>query len=366
VDAARQFNGPRAGTSPAEWSPAVLAGRARAIVEANVGAAGPGVAVLVLADGAPALSAGFGLADLAARRPIASDTLFDLASVSKQFTALALLLLHDRGLLRLEDDARVLLPQLPVPPGRPVRLLDLLGHTSGLPEYLDAVDEEDLLGLRNEDIPGLIHNLPYDFAPGTAHAYVNTNYALLPLVVEQAAGTSFARFLLNEVFAPLGMTQTRVIESLTDDLSGRARGYDEESGTYLLGERPNAIIGDGGVWSSLDDLGRWMRGLLDNRAGLVGPATWGRMFAPGLLDSGEATAYGLGMRVQSFRGQPVFGHGGRWGGYRHYAGFYAGGRLGLVVLGNLESRDAEKMADTLAEDLVERLATDLPSPPPIR
>jgi CubicO group peptidase (beta-lactamase class C family) len=357
MDEVRQVNGPRAATAPAGWSGAALAERVRRLVEASVPADGPGVAVLVLADGQPIHAAGRGLADLQRRAPFTPSTLVDLASVSKQFTAMALLILHERGQLSLDDDVRVHLPELPAPPGpRPVRLTDLLGHASGLPDYLDHLSDEDLLTLRNADIPELIHNLPFDFPPGTAHEYSNTSYALLPLVIERAAEVPFARFLHEELFVPLGMSSTRVIDSLQDDLTGRARGYTGEASHYRLCEQPNVIAGDGGVWSNLDDVRTWMQGLLDNRAGLVETATWGRMFTSGTL-GGEETFYGLGMRVQSFRGQAVFGHGGRWAGYSHYAGFYAGGRLGIAVLGNLRCRDAEGLADALADDLIDDLGT---------
>jgi CubicO group peptidase (beta-lactamase class C family) len=317
---------------------------------------GPGVAVLVLVNGKPMYAGSRGLANLAGAVPITGRTLFELASVSKQFTAMSMLILADRGRLDLEDEVRAYLPELPVlERGRPIRLIDLLWHTSGLPDYLHQFAGDYHSGLsrvRNHDLPRLLHGQPIVFPPGTRHEYSNSNYALLPLVVDRAAGESYPAFLRKHVFRPLGMNTALVPLESVEEISGRASGYDEVGGAYQLSECPNAIWGDGSVWASSEDMGQWAHGLSGNAGKLVRDDLWDLMFRKGRLDSGAEFNYGLGIRVQQFCGHPVYGHGGRWAGYCSYFGFY-GGQLAVAVLGNNRSLDAEDLADAIARAYLE-------------
>jgi CubicO group peptidase (beta-lactamase class C family) len=355
-----QPTGPSVPPGAGGLDPAVVAAHVEPLVARAVRPDDPGVAVLVLADGRRAYAAGHGMADLENGLPITPQTPFDLASVSKQFTALAVLRLADRGLVDLDGPAEAWLPGLPTAPGhRPLGVSDLLWHTSGLPDYLDLVPQERLPGMSNADLPALLLGRALDFAPGTRHEYVNTNYALLPLLVERSSGVPFARFLREELFAPLGMTTTAVLEDPARAPAERACGYQRGRWRWRLCECLCTIAGDGGLWSNLDDLERWLVALLDNRAALLRPATWARMFTPGKFEDGEEFPYGFGVRVQTYRGWPVWGHGGNWTGFSHYLGRYGGGRLGVAVLGNRRGLEAEDLADAIADGLLPLLGTPL-------
>jgi CubicO group peptidase (beta-lactamase class C family) len=307
---------------------------------------GPGLAVLVAVDGRTVYARGHGLADRDRAVPVTPQTLFELASVSKQFTGLAVLLSAERGRLGLDDDVRAHVPELsPWPGPRPIRLTDLVWHTSGLPDYLDL--GVDLAGFGNPDVAALLSGRALEFAPGSGHRYCNSNYVLLALAVERAWGVSFARFLREHVFAPLGMNATLVC----DDPAlppGCARGYECIDGAFQPCEHPNRITGDGNVWSNLDDLALWSAALAGRPAALLGSPAWTRMLGRGRLDDGTELDYGFGIRLEQFRDRPLVGHGGGWGGYRTYLGLYDGGRLAVVVLGNDRSLGARDMADVLA------------------
>jgi CubicO group peptidase (beta-lactamase class C family) len=374
--------GPTAGSDPGAppFDAQVAVDR---IVAERVHPGGPGAAVLVLVGEERLCCKGYGLADLDSGEPITGRTVFELASVSKHFTAMAVMILADHhrcrsgdapeygrsplrggGLLEFDDDVRRYVPELPVfLRERPIRLLDLLWHTSGLPEYLDLLTCEGydrLAEMQNRDIRWLLQGRGLDFSPGSARSYCNTNYVLLALAVERVSGRPFAEFLRQEVFDPLGMTSTRVVDDLDLAIPGRARGYTFEQGRHRLCERPSVVSGDGNVWSNLEDLERWVRCLRDNRGGLVGPGVWSRMFAPGVLDDGERLAYGFGLRIECFRGRRVYWHGGGWAGYRNCFALYDNGRLAVVVLGNDAALPAGEVSDEIARYYLDNWLGQLP------
>jgi CubicO group peptidase (beta-lactamase class C family) len=339
--------GPDAGPPP--FDPQAIVDR---IVGERVRPDAPGAAVLVLVGGERLCCKGYGLADLDSGVPITGRTVFELASVSKHLTATAVMILADRGLLDFDDDVRRYVPELPVfLRERPIRLLDLLWHTSGLPDYLGLLGGEGydrLPQMQNGDIRWLLQGRGLEFPPGSAHCYSNTNYVLLAVVVERVWGRPFPAFLREEVFEPLGMTSTRVFDDRALEIPGRARGYVFEHGRHRICERPSVVSGDGNVWSNLEDMECWVRCLLDNRGGLVSPALWSRMFTPGVLDDGERITYGFGLRIQTFRGRRVYWHGGGWAGYHNCFGLYDNGRLAVVVLGNDAALDVGEVADDIA------------------
>jgi CubicO group peptidase (beta-lactamase class C family) len=311
----------------------------------------PGAAVLVVVGEVVQYQKGFGLADVEHRVPITPATLFELASVSKPFTAQAVMILADLGRLHFSDDVRLYLPDLHVEGGhRPIRLTDLLWHTSGLPDYLPLLPgapDDVWARLTNQDIPALLRRATLDVPPGIRYQYSNTNYALLALIVERLSGRPFADFMREEIFEPLGMAQTRVMERIDQDLPGRARGYELADGHVVLAEQLNRIAGDGNVWSNLEDLACWDFAL---RSGaLLRPHTLAQAHTAGRTDEGEAIGYGFGWHMQPYRGRLCFDHGGGWGGFRSYYGRYASGGLTVVVLMNQGNADAEALADAVAD-----------------
>jgi CubicO group peptidase (beta-lactamase class C family) len=299
-------------------------------VAPNPGTGAPGVAVLLMKEGKVLHSKGYGLADVEKKTPIDSATTFDLASCSKAFTAYALLILEQEGALELEDDVRKFVPELPAfdpksGAGRAIRLVDLLHHVTGLPDYTEMKlpkPEEEVTEL---DLVKLVATRPLDFPTGTKWDYSNTNYMVAGLVIERASGERYAEFVGSRILEPLGMSHTSIFDAPRKEIPRGATGYGRRSApggrpTDVLALRPVhsdlATIGDGGIWSSLDDLAKWDAEM--RMPTLVSAKRFERAFTSGRLDDGSATGYALGWGVnvadRGF-GEPVAEHAGAWVGF---------------------------------------------------
>lgn len=227
----------------------------------------PGAAVLVLHDGQPVFRRGYGLAVVEDGTPVTAASNFRLASVSKQFTAAAVLLLVEDGRLGLDQPARQWLPELP-PAAAGITLRHLLSHTSGLLDYEDLMDPADTRQVHDADVLALLSRQDrLNFAPGTQYRYSNSGYALLALIVGRASGQDFAAFLQQRIFRPLGMTHTVAHQDGVDTVAARAYGYSRIDGRWQRTDQSttSAVLGDGGIYSSLDDLARWDAALYDDR-----------------------------------------------------------------------------------------------------
>ncbi|HEX4243460.1 MAG TPA: serine hydrolase domain-containing protein [Steroidobacteraceae bacterium] len=288
----------------------------------------PGAAVAVLHAGF-ALRRSYGLADLESRTPVTPATSFRLASLSKQFTAAAVLLLAEDGALTLDDSVRAWLPSLPAAADG-ATLRHLLTHTSGLMDFEEVMPEGITAQLRDADVLDLIERENRrHFAPGSAYRYSNTGYALLALIVEQASRRRYAAFLRERFFEPLGMRQTVAHEAGLSVVAHRAFGYSlagsagagstadtVAGGGGARGVRAggadgggasswvrtdqsltSATLGDGGVYSSADDLTRWDRALDDGKVLL--PASLRAAFTPATETDERGVGYGFGWRISA-------------------------------------------------------------------
>ena len=227
----------------------------------------PGAAVLVLRDGQPVVRATYGLADLEAGTPATPETNYRLASVTKQFTAASILLLAEDGRLTLDDRGRKWLPSLPKA-AETVTIRHLLTHTSGLIDYEDVIPEIFAAQLHDADVLRLLETQDRTyFRPGTGYRYSNSGYALLALIAQRASGKTFATFLRERIFQPLGMNNTVAYEEGISTVNNRAFGYTEEAGRWNRTDQDqtSAVLGDGGIYSSIDDLAKWDAALYDGR-----------------------------------------------------------------------------------------------------
>ncbi len=308
---------------------------------------GPGVAVLIL-DHGTIWQKGYGLSDLAAQRPITPDTVFDLASVSKQMTAMGILILMEAGELALEDAVSDHLPDFVDPnPDDPILISDLLYHISGLADYTgdawqgtDAAFarltvEDHLQWLNEQDVGG---------DRGVEFEYNNSGYALLALIIERVSGQSFADFMADQIFVPLGMDDTVVFTTLGRRIPNQAEGYAvSDQGDFEPSTLPSVIVGDGNIFSSIADLARYDQAL--RNGDLVDPETLQLAFTPGALDDGESFPYGLGWEVS----EDYVEHSGSWYGtstfYRHYTEM----PVTIIVLSNDENYEVNELVDDLAE-----------------
>ena len=314
---------------------------------------GPGVAVLVLQDGKKLHAKGYGYASVRSQRRITTTTNFDLASVSKQMTAVALLKLVEDGQVDLEAPVSRYLPELK--PGRqPVTLLHLLHHTSGLADYTGydwTASDDEFSRLDLEAHLAWISEQPPHAKPGERFAYNNSGYALLALVVQRVAGIPYWRFVEQEIFAPLGMVQSRVYHRLGQTIPNQALGYVvDDEGAFARSEWPTAMAGDGNVYSSLADLARYDAAL---RAGeLLSPELLALAFTPGTLDNGkvieeDGDGYGFGWGI----GENYVDHTGSWWGTSTYYLHYLDEPVTIIVLSNDETYDAYALADAIAGEL---------------
>ena len=219
----------------------------------------PGAAVLVIRDGRVVFEKGYGLADVETHTPVTPETDFRLASLTKQFTATAIMLLAADGTLHYDDPVTRWVPNLPAY-ARGVTVRHLLNHTGGLPDYEDFVPDSQTRQVLDAEIPALIaHSDTAYFAPGTRYRYSNTGYVLLALAVERASGMRFADFLRARIFAPLGMSGTLAREDAGPPVPQRAFGYTVHGAEVRRTDQSNtsATLGDGGVYTSVRDLATW-------------------------------------------------------------------------------------------------------------
>jgi len=323
----------------------------------------PGCAAGVERRGERLLTRGYGLASLEWEIPITRQTVFDVASVSKQVTAMAVLLLEKDGLLSLDDDVRRHLPELPPYP-RTVTLRHLLHHTSGLRDYLDLLA---LKGVPVESVTTdaqalalVVRQKGVDFPAGEEMRYCNTGYFLLSQVVRRVSGKSLRAFAAERVFGPLGMRETRFADDHAEVVPRRATGYaPRAAGGFTLAMSGWEQTGDGGILTTLDDLLRWGRALDDGT--LAGRELVERMETEGKRNDGAPTGYGLGMSLSRFDGRKVVFHAGSWTGYRATLLRVPSERLDVAVLCNLSSAHPDAVARALARLVLDPTA-DAPAP----
>lgn len=295
---------------------------------------GPGASIIVIRDGRVAYAKGYGLAEVETGRRVTATTNFRLASVSKQFTATAVMLLVADGRLRYDDPIATLLPGLPAYASG-VTVRHLLNHTSGLPDYEDFVPDSQTAQVHDQDIPGLIARAPgTSFPPGTRYAYSNTGYVLLALLVERVSGKRFADFLHDRIFAPLGMRGTVALEEGRSTVPRRAYGYTVDSTGVRRTDQSNtsATLGDGGIYSSAADLAKWDRAL--ERHTLVSAEAQGVAWTPPALPDGQTTEYGFGWFIDRDGGAMRLKHHGESRGFTNAILRYPERRLTVVVLTN--------------------------------
>jgi CubicO group peptidase (beta-lactamase class C family)/microsomal dipeptidase-like Zn-dependent dipeptidase len=313
---------------PAPLSDAEAAARVDALMHDYTGTA-PGASVLVLLDGKPVLRRSYGLADLEQRTRATPATNYRLASVTKQFTAAAILLLAEDGRLELDDPVRKWLPTLPESV-QPVTLRHLLTHTGGLIDYEDSV-ADDAPQVHDTDVLRILESERRVYFPaGTQYRYSNSGYALLALVVEKASGHEFAQFLRARIFAPLGMTNTVAFEDGVSTVPSRAYGYTGDGTGWARTDQSStsAVLGDGGVYSSTDDLAKWDAAWYDDR--LLSKASRERAFAQATHTDNPSIDYGFGWRIT---GETLW-HSGETRGFRNVIVRYPERRLTVIVLTN--------------------------------
>lgn len=331
--------------SPAAWAqhapatqaaPASLAGAIDASIGGYYKPDEPGATVIVVKDGKTVFRKAYGMADTAAGKPMSADMVLRLGSITKQFTAVAILMLADEGKLALTDDITRFFPGYPSG-GKKITVEHLLTHTSGIvsytgkPGYMDGMAKD----LTVAQMIDSFKNDPLEFEPGTQYRYNNSGYFLLGAIIEKVSGQPYASFLEQRIFTPLGMANT-AYEGHERGKAPRALGHSREGQVYgrsaaLSMTQPYAA---GSLVSNVDDLARWDAAVSAGK--LLTPASWQRAFTPYTLANGKSTAYGYGWEVRKLQGTPTIAHGGGINGFSTYAQRLPEHKLFVAVLSNAD------------------------------
>lgn len=317
--------------------------RIDALMRAYEGGA-PGASVLVLHEGKSIVRRAYGCADLEHRVAAVPATNYRLASLTKQFTAAAVLLLIEESRLSLDASIRAWLPSLPAA-ADPMTLRHLLTHTSGILDYEDLIPAGRRSQLHDADVLQLLESQDRTyFPPGTSYRYSNSGYALLALAAAAAAGMDFASVLRTRIFEPLGMHRTAAHEEGVSTIAHRAFGYSERHGQWVRTDQnlTSAVLGDGGIYSSVDDWEKWDGALSDDR--LLRPESLRLAFTPATPTDDAAVQYGFGWRIT---GDTVW-HSGESIGFRNAVVRFPG-RLTVLVLTNRDEPGPYPIALRIAE-----------------
>jgi CubicO group peptidase (beta-lactamase class C family) len=335
----------------------------------------PGAALAVVHDGVVLHRKGYGSANLEHRVPITPSTVFDIASVSKQFTGMAIAMLVERGDISLDDDIRNYLTEVPAFGGRTITVRHLVHHTSGLRDWPGTLavagwQMDDVISF--EQILTMVrHQQGLNFEPGAEYLYSNTGYNLLAELVRRVSGRSFRSWTDANILRPLGMLSSHIHDDHLEVVPNRAYAYrPDDSGFHAV---PNGLtaLGSSSLFSTVEDLAKWLANFDEPTVG--GTGVVGRMLERGVVSDGERIAYAYGVIIGEYRGARTIGHSGSWAGFRTQLIHFPEHCFGVVVLSNLATfnpaRKAYAVADIyLGKELAptEASAPDGPTTPPSR
>ncbi len=349
-------------------TPAQLSAYADSVVKAAIDQhQAVGVSVAVVKNGQTILAKGYGFADLENDVSATPNTVYRIGSVTKQFTSAAIMRLSEQGKLSLDDTLQKFFPSYPVQ-GHRVTVRHLLNHTSGIKSYTGLGPKwfsKMRLDLAHDTLLAMFANEPFDFSPGDKWAYDNSGYFLLGMIVEKVSGKTYAKYLEDEFFTPLGLKNTFYCD-LRPIIKHRAQGYSAApGGTFLNADlismtQPYAA---GSLCSTVLDLAAWARALAGGK--VVSPASYAQMSTPLKLNDGKALTYGFGLGTGALDGHRQVSHGGGINGFGAQLSHYVDDSLVIVVLTNIEAAAANKLERAIAKRALgvpEKVIKDLPIP----
>lgn len=293
----------------------------------------PGASLIVIREGKAVVRRTYGFADLENNVRAAPSTNYRLASVTKQFTAAAILLLAQDKKLSLDDKAKRWLPSLPAALDS-VTITHLLTHTSGIIDYEDVIPAGTTAQVHDADVLKLLESQDSTyFKPGSRYQYSNSGYSLLALIVQKASGKSFATFLHDRIFAPLGMRNTLAFEDGISVVAHRAYGYAMKDSAWTRKDQSvtSAVLGDGGIYSSIDDMMKWDAALYDSR--LLSDESRKLAFTPHTKTDDPDIAYGFGWRIT---GETLW-HSGETSGFRNVIVRWPSRHMTVIILTNRDT-----------------------------
>lgn len=323
----------------------------------------PGLAVGVLKGGQLMFSKGYGLANLEHGLPFTPNTISDIGSLAKQITCFAIVLLAQRQQLNLDDNIQKYLPEVPNF-GQPITIRHLVHHTSGLREIygmLELVGWRQGDAVRQEEALNLVqHSQELNFPPGSRYSYCNTAYMLLAEIIQKASGKKFEDWMREEIFRPLGMNDTYVM-----DVQGELFPHTADS--YMMSDQNvwiklydnSTVIGAGGIYTTLPDLARWCNNYRDGKVG--GRQAIQKMFQRGVLSNGDSLNYAFGLETLPYRGLRRIQHTGASAGYRAALLYFPQQDLAILVKSNFANFNSQLTCERIADILLAESFTE-PAP----
>ena len=312
----------------------------------------PGCALGVYRDGKIIYAKGYGLANIEENVAITPQTVFDIGSTSKQFSAASILLLEKQGKLSVNDDIRKYVPEIPNY-GQTITILNLLNHTSGLRDYLTlftlAGINIDSVTTDDDALAIIARQKQLNFAPGSEYLYSNSGFFLLSVIVKRVSGKTLRDFAQENIFTPLSMTHTQYRDDHTALVPNRAMAYEMREGArgYELDVSYFEQTGDGAVHTTVEDLQKWDENFYSAQIG--GKEFLAEIQEPGKLTTGKTLDYAKGLGVGEYRGLRVVSHAGSWGGYRAQLMRFPEQHFSVATLCNVGSANTTRLARSVAE-----------------
>jgi CubicO group peptidase (beta-lactamase class C family) len=306
----------------------------------------PGAAVVVVENGTVIFKSGYGFADIDNEVPVATDTAFHLASVGKQISAVAVMLLVKEGKISLEDLVAKHLPQFRGWGAR-VKVKHLLYHTSGVPDYYEDI-EDTYKRPTNAQALKYLKSLGYlEFRPGAKFSYSNSGYDTVGALIQAVSKQKFSDFVDEKIFHPLEMSNTYAFNNARREASKRAIGYYSEDGVYYKDDTSplNGLHGSGSIYSSVEDMAKYDAALFSGN--LLPESLRAQLFVSGKTNKGTSIRYGLGWELGN-ESAPYYGHSGAWMGFSTYYLHYPARKLSVIVVSNDTDADAEGLAFSTA------------------
>lgn len=319
-----------------------------------------GMSVAVVKNGEVIFKKGYGSANLEYDIPITSKTIFNIASVSKQFTAFSIFLLANENKLSLNDDVRKYIPELP-DFGKKITLQQLANHTSGLRGHLGLLG---LTGWRNEDILTneqllklLYKQTQLNYNPGEKFLYLNTGYFLLAIVVERVSGMTFSEYCKQNIFEPLKMNNSQVLDNIHLVIKNMADSYSSEGNSFKKELLSDGIIGPSNILTNIEDMSLWAANFIDPKVGNIDIIE--QMNSCTELKNGTKISwYANGQDVRTYRDLELYSHGGITGGFRTFFGRFPNQRLSIILMSNDGSIDWDGLGLKIADIYLEESFTD--------
>ena len=308
----------------------------------------PGASVLVLKNNKVIYKKGYGVSDINTMDPIKPNTNFRLASVTKQFTAMSILLLEKKRKLSLEDTLSKYFSVVP-PYIAKIKIKDLLTHSAGLVDYEDLMPAGQVTPLHDTNCLQLMSFADSLYFPaGSNYKYSNTGYAILALIIEQVSGKSFAQFVKENIFKPLGMKTTVAFEEGKNMIANRAYGHSFENGNWKKTDQSltSAVLGDGGIYTNVQEYTKWIKALWNYK--LLPESTQIRAWSKTTLNNGKTIDYGYGWHVEDFLNITHPYHDGSSIGFRNSVGLFPEQKLMVIILTNRNEHDPIEQVHKIA------------------